>query len=295
MLIPRSLARRGWSTRYALVAAAVLTLGVGITARAWEDLLRIAIFDPQSRYMLLLPPALLWMVWVRRQRLRMCRVNGSFAGPALVLLGYAIYLRGEQGASTLLWHGGAILVLVGCMLAVIGRDLFRFFLPPLAALIFLLPLPMAVREAVVQPFQQGLASLLWVIYESVGISVEQAEGVLVVNGINIAIPEVSSGIEVLMALCLLSYLFAFGKSLRGGVRLLILVMTPITVVFCSMLGLVLTTWVLGRWANEHGYLVQLSQWSMLVVAFLVLAGILKALSWAAVPVHYYMLANEQRS
>jgi len=97
--------------------------------------------------------------------------------------------------------------------------------------------------------------------------------------------------RMVFTLFLASYVFAFVTPLRGYVRAIILLASPVTAVLCNVIRLVPTVWVFGYATPENAQVFHdFSGWVMLIVAFLGLTGIVRLLKWAMVPVAPFTLA-----
>src|SRR3954470_24343525 len=95
MLVPRRWIRNGWTTSRCAVAGVLALLGVVVTSDAWADMFRIATRDEESRHALLVPVIIGWLVWLRRGRLRHCRLVALWIGPCAVACGWALYSLGD--------------------------------------------------------------------------------------------------------------------------------------------------------------------------------------------------------
>ena len=60
----------GWHVAAALLAGAV---GVAVTWNAWQEIYMFATRDEEASHIFLVIPVALYMIWVRRMRLRHCR------------------------------------------------------------------------------------------------------------------------------------------------------------------------------------------------------------------------------
>src|SRR4051812_28728369 len=132
-------------------------LGVWATFEAWHDIYTLASKDEEYSHIFLVPVVALAMLWVRRMRLRHCKPSGAIVGALLVALGWLSFDYGYYHANQALWHLGAVIVVLGCMLSVLGKNvLFRFF-PAIAVLIFLVPVPGRMRQRIALPLQTWTA------------------------------------------------------------------------------------------------------------------------------------------
>lgn len=287
------MANFGWTPWHAVGAAAMGAVGVLATLPAWKDIYSIAMNDEEASHIFLVPIVAAWMVWVRRVRLRNCPPTGTFIGPPIVLLGWAASVIGYNYLIQSLWHGGAVAVVVGCVLSVLGVNVLLRFLPAFAVLVFLVPVPGSLRQGIAVPLQTATAAVTQGVMEIMGIAVERSGNRLAINGHDVTVAEACNGMRMVFALVLVSYAFAFSMPLRNIVRLIVLVASPLAAMMCNVIRLVPTIWFFGyatqSFANSfHNF----SGWVMLPIAFVLLLGIIRALRWALVPVARFNLAYQ---
>src|SRR5215212_3552444 len=123
----QSIGTTRWTAWHALGAALMAAIAVAATHPVWGDIFVIAYNDEEYSHIFLVPLVALWMVWVRRMRFRYCRVTGTGIGVLMAALGWGISTYGYHYGYQSLWHGGAVMVVVGCILCVLGKQaLFQF-------------------------------------------------------------------------------------------------------------------------------------------------------------------------
>jgi exosortase len=232
-------------------------------------------------------------VWVRRGRFQFCQPSPSWIGPAIVLCGWLLYSLGDTFLIQSFFHGGAIVIAVGCLITVLGYRLLIDFFPAFVALGFMVPVPGSIRQQIAIPLQRVTAAVTQNVFDLMGIHVERAGNLLCINGVDVAIAEACNGMRMVFALLLVSYAFAFGTPLRWYVRVLVLVATPISAIVCNVIRLVPTVWLYGNYPGKWAVLFHdLSAWVMLIASFLILMSILRVLRWALLPVTTYRLAYD---
>src|SRR5687767_8965219 len=140
-ILTRSFRSDRLSKWHVIAALGMGLLGVLATWDAWQDIFMRAYNDEEYSHIFLVPIVSLAMVYVRRMRMRHCKPSGAILGVMLVAGGWAMTGYGFHHAKEAMWHLGAVLVVLGCMLSVLGKNvLFRFF-PAVAVLVFLVPVP----------------------------------------------------------------------------------------------------------------------------------------------------------
>jgi exosortase len=288
----QSIGTSRWNAWHALAAAVMAALGVAATFPAWADIFEIAYKDEEYQHIFLVPLVALWMVWIRRMRFRYCRVSGTGIGLLAAAVGWAVSSYGYHHGYQSLWHGGAVMVVLGCILTVLGKQALFQFLPAVAVLVFIVPVPGSMRQRIAIPLQTWTAQITEVILEVVGIPVERSVNWLTVNGKPLEIAEACNGLRMVWPLILMSYLFSFGLPLRNGVRLVLLLASPLSAIFCNVVRILPTVWVYSHHTEDVGSRFHdVSGFLMLPIAFLLLLGIIKLLDWAMIPVRRYTLAS----
>jgi exosortase len=276
------------------IGAGLLTLlAMFATRDAWADIWMIASADEESSHIFLVPVVAVWMAWLRRARLRHIAPRPSPLGPVVVLAGWVSMLVGYNFAMQTLWHGGALVTALGAFISVAGHSFVLRLLPAFVVLGFLVPVPGFIRQAIALPLQTATAAATQTVFDVAGVPVDRMGNLLVVNGVEVAVAEACNGMRMVFALALVAYAFAFSMPLRNWVRLLILVASPIVAIVCNVFRLAPTVWLYGYTERSTADVFHdLSGWLMLPVAFFLLLGIIRALSWALIPVNRFNMAYQ---
>lgn len=275
-----------------LGAGLLMALSVYVSWAAWADMYQIAMKDEEASHILLVPIAVVWLIWVRRARLRQCRAEPSLLGAVIIAVGWLSWSIGFWDNVQSMWHGGAVLMLIGAAITVLGKDVFFRFLPAVVVMAFLVPVPGRIRQEIALPLQSWTAQVTQGILSLFGVPVDVQGISLVLNGQQVNIAEACNGMRMVFTLVLVSYIFAFITPLRGYVRAIILIASPLTAIVCNVIRLIPTVWVFGHYppaVAERFH--DISGWVMLVVAFLLLMSIVRVMRWAMVPVAEYTLAS----
>src|SRR3954463_13384515 len=274
-----------WTTSHLVFAAAMGALGVAATYDAWQDITHLFLKEPEYSHIVLAPVVAIWMIFVRRLRIRHCRPVGTGIRFLIAVFGWAVSSFGFYRGYQTLWHGGAVLVVLGCILAVLGKHaLFRFF-PAVAGLGFMIPVPPNYRLEIAGPLQRWTAQISQAILETFNVPVERSGSKLSINGVDVNIIEACNGLRMVFPLILISYAFSFGLPLRNSVRFLVLLASPLSAIFCNVLRILPTVWIYGYWSKSAGDAFhEWSGWPMLPISFLILLAIIMTLRWAMIPV-----------
>lgn len=280
-----------WTGRHVLAAFVMGTLAVLATIDAWSDIFLIARKNEEYSHIFLVPFVAAAMIYVRRVRFRYCKPTGTAIGFIIAGLGWAIHVFGFYNNYQSLWHAGAVLVLLGCVLSVFGKHaLFRFF-PAIMVLVFLVPVPQMIRLTIAAPLETRTAQISELLLNAGGVAVTRTGNQLRLGGQVVNIAEACNGLRMVFALILVSYFFCFALPLRNPIRIVILLASPFAAILCNVVRIVPTVWLYGH-SQEVGHVFHdYSGWLMLPISFLILLGIIGALRWAMVPVMRYTLAS----
>ena len=278
------------------VLAFVLALfGLVVTYRAWVDIFEIAWEQPEYQHVFLVPFVAFFLAFVRRERLKYIRVSGTTLGPVLVILGWIASTYGFNHRVQALFHVGAVLVVIGCVVAALGKQALFRFLPVAVVLLLIVPIPNALRQDISKPLQHYTAEIDSYLLSLFGVDTQVSGNVLIINNQPVLIAEGCNGMRMVFPLLLISYGFAFGLPLRASVRALIVFASPIVALVCNVLRVLPLVWLQGQGAMGQTIGEQLheqSGWLMVPLAFLVLLGLIRLLNWAMVPVYRYPLASQ---
>lgn len=270
-----------WKTS-TLVAAGLMALaGFWLTRDAWQDIFRLASNDEESSHVFLALPAALWLAWARKDEVHKARRSGTWLGPCMVALGWLFVSVGDVQLFQSMWHFGSILIVVGCIITVLGREVLMRLWPAFAILVFLVPVPGIVRAQIAPEMQTVTAQMTAYLLQTFGEPVTLSGKVLIVNGIQVGIAEACNGIRMVFALALVCFFFAFSAELRTSTRLLVILASPLVAIAVNVLRLVPTVWLYGHASTGtaetfHDVL----GWAMMPVALLGLVGLNSVLTWA---------------
>ncbi|HEY0008375.1 MAG TPA: exosortase/archaeosortase family protein, partial [Tepidisphaeraceae bacterium] len=280
---------------HGLLAGLMGLLAVAVTFRAWKSIFDLAWADPEYQHIFLVPAVAMFLAYVRRDRLRYSRVRAVALGPVLVLIGWAAGSYGFNHKTQVLFHVGAVVVLIGALVSVLGKQvLFRFFSVAFV-LLMLVPLPRGVREDIADPLQRWTAVIASHLLGAVGVETHVIGAALTINNQPVMIAEACNGMRMVFPLLLITYGFAFGLPLRNSVRFTIVLASPVVALLCNVVRVLPLIWLQGQgakgqdwgqWLHDH------SGWFMVPLAFLVLLGLIRLLKWAMIPVYRFPLASQ---
>lgn len=295
----KMLARNGWRRSDGVRLVLALTAALIATWSAWRDMAGAAIRHDYARPIVLVIPIMIWLVWVRRARFRFVRPGGYGVGWVVLFAGAQLFYMAQYVyPMRSAWHLGAVLMVAGAIIASTGKSVVKQFMPAWLIMPLLVPVPFTVASLIASPMQLYEANAIAGLYGVLGINVQvfsasPGSSRLVVGETILPLASVCKGMPTVLSLMLISYGFVFGSPMRASVRATLLLISPVIALLCSALALGGTLWLYdGRSALMTADLIRaLSEWATLLFAFLLIAGALRVLVWASVPVHQYHLAS----
>jgi exosortase len=286
------IAAHRWTRWHPLALMVLMAMGIAVTFDAWSDIFRIACKDEESSHIWLVPVIAGWLAWRRRGRLRRCVPAGLLLGVAVMAAGGLLYFVGAICSIESPWHAGAVLLVIGCAVAVLGKDTVVQLAPAFAVLVFLVPFPGRLRQQIAIPLEGVTARATETCCEVMGMPVERLGNVLEVNGVEVAIEEACNGLRMVFALTLVSYAIAFSSPLKNYIRFGMIAASPLLAIIFNVLRLIPTLWLYGYFPlNTANHFHDISGWLMPPAAFLTLLAVIRLLRWAMVPVTRFTLAN----
>lgn len=283
-----------WTMTHLFVALLLALASMWVTREAWLDIFALAYTDDEYSHIWLVPIVFAWLMWVRRARIRTCRPTAMLLGPIILAGGWALFLAGFYQGIQSFWHGGAVLMMIGAGVSVLGKHLLFRFMPAILVLAFMVPVPGRIRQEIAIPLQDQTAAISEQALLLFTDKVERSGNLLKVDGEEVAVAEACNGLRMVFGLILVSYAFSFGLPLRNSVRLIILLLSPGAAILCNVIRILPTAWIYGspNWQQYGDFFHEASGWAMLPLSFGLLYLVISVLRWAMIPVERYPLATQ---
>jgi exosortase len=228
--------------------------------------------DDDYTHGFLIVPLALYFVWGKREALTSLVVSPSFRGAGLLVLGLSMLAVGSVGAELFLQRTSLVVVLAGLVWLLLGTAFLRELAFPLAFLIFMVPLPAIVMNAVAFPLQLFAAQSATFCMQSAGIPVLREGNVIVLANTTLEVAEACSGIRSLQALLALGAVYgALTQRVAWKRWALLLLSIPIAIA-ANALRVAGTGFFAHFWGSEvaNGFYHSFAGWIVFVVAFVLL-------------------------
>ncbi|MBI3408495.1 MAG: exosortase/archaeosortase family protein [Planctomycetes bacterium] len=238
--------------------------------------------DPQYSLGFVIPLLAVGVVWWRREPFPGWTASFSWQGVLLVVLGMCI-----RFIATLFFLGtldvlSLIVVLAGCVLCVGGWPLVRWTAPGLAVLLFTVPTPFRVEEALSLPLRQmatvGSAFMLQVL----GLPAIAEGNVIIVNDLRIGVVEACGGLGMMITLFALTSAVALCCERSWWEKALVACSGLPIALLANILRITATGLLASGFGVETADFDQLVGWAMMPVALLLLWLEIKLLDWLIV-------------
>lgn len=166
-------------------------------AHQWWDI------DTYS-HILLIPPIIVWLVWIRAEELVRVEPSGWLPGLGWFLVGMTIWLAGRSADINLIAQAGVIAAFQGAVLGILGLRAGLVLAFPLAYMAFLVPF----GDEIIPPLQFVTAEIATLLTQWSGIETV-ADGILIDTPAGLFIvAEECSGVKFLIAMIALGVLVA---------------------------------------------------------------------------------------
>lgn len=278
-------------------------LGLYACFDAWREIfVEYAWGNEEYTHIFVVPFVVTLLIYVRRMRLRHFQITGTLIGPLLVMAGLGMNFVGYQRGVQVMLHSGAVLVALGCVVSVLGKNTILRFMPAVLVLAFLIPVPGKVRLEIAKFLQDWTAQIAHVLLNTIGFATEVTGSTLAINNRPVIIAEACNGMRSVFLLLLLAFAFAFALPLRNSVRVVLLLVSPLVALASNVFRTLPTILMYGYapdWFTnpETGKWLALQfhnacGWAMYVVSFLIWLGIVWLLRWTQLPIQRYTLASQ---
>lgn len=225
----------------------------------------------------------MWLFWSVRQQLAAAETApAALAGWTSFLLGLAVYALGRLLGVAVLVFGSQVLVVAGTLLLLKGRQALRLAWFPVFYLVFMIPLPGTLVDAVTGPLKQWISVLVVELLFWAGYPIARSGVILTIGQYQLLVADACSGLHSMFSLAALGSLFMYlmARASRLHNALMIAAILPIAFVanIVRVVILVLVTYHLGDEAGQ-GFLHGAAGMVLMLVAlaaFFALDGALSA-------------------
>ncbi len=177
-------------------------------ARDWSS-------NPNYSHGYLIPVIAGYMVWTKRRDLARICTSPSNWGFLIVALGLVLHVLGNMGAELFTMRVAMIITLAGLVICYAGNSVAAALAFPLGFLLFMVPVPAIIWNAVSFPLQLFASKMAAAVVWTAGIPVLREGNVLHLASVDLEVLDACSGLRSLVSLLAFSAAFAYLSVLRG--------------------------------------------------------------------------------
>lgn len=179
----------------------------------------------------LVPLVSAYLVWDRRKELATAAAKPSTWGLVLLGFGLSLFLLGHVAGENFTKSLSMLPVLAGAVVFTAGSHFLRIVQFPLAYLLFMIPLPYLLYDAVAFPLKLFVSWISVLVLQWLGYSVLREGNLITLSATTLEVADACSGIRSIISLLALSAVLAY-FSQKGWLRkaTLVALAVPIAVV-----------------------------------------------------------------
>jgi exosortase D (VPLPA-CTERM-specific) len=260
-----------------VVGAAFAALVLAVIFQDTFSMLRTKWHLEEYSHGILIPGIAAYLLWTRRAQFASMPFEGSWTGVAMVGLGLIIFFLGTLAAITTVDAYALVIVIAGCVLAVMGWKAFRWALVPIAMLLLMNPLPQFLYANISAQLQLISSQIGVAFIRLLGISVYLEGNVIDLGSYKLEVAEACSGLRYLFPLMSVGAIMAYLINGKAWLRTVVFASTiPIAILMNSVrIGVIGV--LVDRYGQEQatGFLHFFEGW----VVFMICLALLTLEAW----------------
>lgn len=229
------------------LAGGVLLLGAlcWVYARVLEGMVSEWYNNPDHSHGFLIPLISGYFLWTRRDALKSVVLRPSNWGSVVLAGGLMMFVLGDLGAAYTTTRVSMIIALAGIILFIYGWAAFRAVSLPFFYLLFMIPVPTYLYDAVSFPLKIFVTKSSVLIMKLAGVPALREGNVIMLQNITLQVIDACSGIRSLVSLLAVGVALAY-LSQRTGPRKVMLVLAAFPIAVATNVLRVVITGLLAR-------------------------------------------------
>ena len=201
-----------------------------------------------------------WLFWTLRKDIVEAETHPSpLLGSLAFGFGLLLYFFGRMFSISIFEMASQIFVVTGLLLLLKGVSALRVAWFPVFYLIFMIPLPGVLVDAITGPLKQWISSIVVSVLYAVGYPIAQSGVVISIGQYQLLVADACSGLHSMFSLTALGTLFMYITARKSRLHNVIMLASILPIAFianiCRVIVLVLVTYHLGDEAGQgflHG-------------------------------------------
>jgi exosortase len=266
--------------QFALGSAMICLLIVAVYHQVLVKLVTDWWTIPDFSHGFLVPLFSVYLVWEKRETLRVTTVAPCWSGIAVMALGLVVLLLGVYGSELFLSRVSLVILLAGLVLCFGGRQFLKELSFALLVLLLAIPIPAIIFNQITFPLQILASKLASALLPFFGVPVLREGNVIELPAMKLEVAEACSGIRSLMSLFTLAVFYGYfmEKSLWRRVAL-VLASIPIAIA-ANAVRILGTGLCVQYWDPDKalGFFHEFSGWVIFLVSLVCLYSVHRAMS-----------------
>jgi exosortase len=234
------------SNRYELVLAIALVSGLFGTIVA--GMVTDWFHDDNYSHGFLVPLIAGYFIRERWNELKTANVTPSGIGLAVIACALLQLIIASLGNEYFTARTSLIVLIAGIVIFFFGRDIFKITRMPLLYLLFMVPLPYIIYNALALPLKMFVSWVSVGFLKTIGLSVVREGNIIMFPSITLEVADACSGMRSLVSILALSTAYAFFLQISHVKRWVIIVSSIIIAIATNSLRVIIT----GILANYQG-------------------------------------------
>jgi len=213
-----------------------------------------------------------YFLWEKWPELKAARLQPSNVGLVVVVGSLLLLLLGFVGREFFTMRASLVVLLAGIILFWCGREVLRLTALPVAFLLFMVPLPYIVYDAMAFPLKLLVAKYSVLALKLMGITVLREGNIIMFPQTVLEVADACSGLRSLMSLLALAVAVAF-MTLKSPGKRLILIVSALPIAIVTNMFRVIATGVLAQYygaAAAEGFFHEFAGLAVFAVAMVLL-------------------------
>jgi exosortase B len=233
-----------------------------------------------------------WLLWLRRERFQTelaSAVPAGIGGWLVLALGLVTYLVGRLQSIAMFEMGAAIPLLTGALAVTFGWRAARIAAFPIFFILFAVPLPGPVVDAVTQPLKQAVSYVAEAILYAAGYPISRSGVILMVGPYQLLVADACAGLNSMFTLEALGLLYMnlAGHTARMRNVALAILIVPMSF-FANVIRVIVLVLVTFHFGDEAGQGIVHGAAGMLLFAvalvlMFIIDGVLGLFRWKETP------------
>lgn len=238
----------GRTYRWYLIA--VVLLLCGLYWKVVPPMVQQWYLDENYSHGFIVPLIAGYFLHARWSELKDAQVTRCNVGMAVILYGLLQLMLGWLGTEYFSMRSSLVVILAGLVLFLFGTAVFRIALLSLCYLLFMIPIPYIVYDAVAFPLKIFVTKVSVATLKAIGIVVMREGNIIMFPALTLEVADACSGIRSLISLLALAVAFAFYVRISPLRRLILICSAVPIAIFTNSVRVIVTGILSQHWGAK---------------------------------------------